>query len=130
MSKYLVDAWAWIEYLRGSEAGLKVKEKVEGELEILTHVVTLAEVVSKVKREGMDAEVAWKSVTTLSKIVLVDEVDSKEAGLLHAILKSQRASFSLADAFLLHAARKTGVKILTGDPDFRGISEAIMIWKS
>ncbi len=51
MTRYLIDSWAWIEYLKGSSVGRKVKEEVENDSnDIFTHVVSLAEITSKVKR--------------------------------------------------------------------------------
>lgn len=36
-------------------------------------------------------------------------------------------NFSLADAIVLNAARKLRARILTGDPDFKSIDEAVML---
>ncbi len=96
---------------------------------MLTHVVSISEIISKVQREGKDVEVAWRAITTSSKIVRIDEEDAKTAGITHAETKKRRPNFSLADAFVLSAARKLHTKILTGDPDFEGIPEAVMLHK-
>jgi predicted nucleic acid-binding protein len=51
--KYVIDAYAWIEYLIGSRADEKVKSVLEEEgNEIFTCAVTIAGVVSKTAREG------------------------------------------------------------------------------
>jgi hypothetical protein len=42
-------------------------------------------------------------------------------------MKSKNKNFGLADSFVLHAARKIGGRVLTGDPDFRGVKDAIML---
>ena len=47
-----------------------------------------------------------------------------EAGLLHARVRKGSPNFSLGDAFVLQLARKPRGKVMTGDPDFRGIREA------
>jgi predicted nucleic acid-binding protein len=83
--------------------------------------------VSKEKRRKKDPETAWRAVTSLTKVLQIDESDSKAAGLLHAEIKSKKKNFGLADSFVLHAARKIGGRVLTGDPDFVGIAEAIII---
>ena len=127
MTRFVIDSWAWVEYLRGSEAGQKVRKAVEREEEFITHVVTIAEIASKFARERMDVDGAWRAITTLSKIEGLDETDAKDAGLLHASVKEKRSNFSLADAFVLHTARKMNAKVLTGDPDFRGMDEALML---
>ena len=49
MINYVIDAYAWIEYLIGSESGAKVHIILETESrEIFTCAVTVAEVISKV----------------------------------------------------------------------------------
>jgi predicted nucleic acid-binding protein len=127
MTSYVVDAWAWVEYLRGSEVGQLVKREFELGSEILTSVISMAEVISKFRREGLDAESAWQAVTSLSKTVPVKENDAKEAGIIHATTKKVTPNFSLGDAFVLQTARKQGCRILTGDPDFKRVKEARML---
>ncbi len=128
MTRYLIDSWAWIEYLQGSSVGRRVKEEVENDSnEIFTHVVSLAEITSKVKRKGLDVEIPWSAVTMNSKISYVDESDAKKAGLLHAKTKSTIPNFSLGDAFVLAAARELDAKVLTGDPDFETIGGAVLL---
>ncbi len=127
MSKLLLDSWAWVEYLRGAERGQKVRDHIERSSDIQTHLVTIAELTSKLKRENMDPELAWRAVTSVSRVVIPNPIDAKNVGLLHAEMKAKRPNFSLADAFVLHGARKLKGRVLTGNPDFQGLPEAIMI---
>jgi len=114
--------------LDGSKPGAKVRDVILDERNsIYTHVVSVAEIASKEKRRNKDPETAWKALTNLSKILQIDESDSKEVGLLHALLRSRNKNFGLADSFVLYSARKMGGRVLTGDPDFRGIADAILI---
>lgn len=119
MTEYLIDAYAWIEYLEGSIQGEKVKKILETHT-CSTSAVTLAEVVSKAKRTNKDPEIAFDSVILNSKVLLVTEEVAKRAGILHAEMKAKDKTFGLADAFLL-AQRTRKQKILTGDPHFRNI---------
>ena len=128
MARVVVDSWAWMEYFEGSSVGRRIRDKIIDERnEIFTHVVSIAEIISKVRRREKDVDTAWKAITTLSRIINLDEIDSKETGLLHAKIKSHNPNFGLADAFVLSAARKLEAKVLTGDPDFKGINDAILI---
>src|SRR5437867_11853908 len=95
--------------------------------EIFTHVVSLAEIISKVRRREKDTDAAWSAIMTNSKIFALSEKDSRDAGLLHAKVKSKHSSFGLADAFVLSAARKLGAKVLTADPHFANIEDAVML---
>jgi len=127
--RYVIDAYAWIEYLIGSRAGEKVKAVLEGEDNVIyTCAVTVAEVISKTAREGRDFEAAYDILLSDSQVVNVDEEASKEAGVLHSEMRKTRRDFGLADAYVLAVARRMKSKILTGDVHFRGVREAVMIW--
>ena len=127
MTKYVIDAYAWIEYLDGTHAGCKVSEILENNDDIFTCAVTLGEVVSKVARMDKDAKVAYDVLTGNSQLVVVDEELSLQAGLLHCKMRKTAKDFGLADAYVLATARRLESKILTGDPHFKRLKEAIMI---
>ena len=128
MSRYVIDAYAWIEYLIGSEIGIKVNEILEQEnVEVYTCAVTVAEVISKVAREKQDVEKAYDLLVSNSQIVNADEELSKNTGVLHAEMRQTEKDFGLADAYVLATARKLKSKVLTGDPHFKHLKEAVMI---
>lgn len=128
MTRFIVDSWAWMEYLQGSPAGAKLRDHLnDASNDFLTHAVTLAEIVSKVRRRGKDPDMAWKVITSNSKILSAGVSDAMDAGLLHAEIKSKNSNFSLADALVLSSSKKMGAKVLTGDPDFKGLPGAVMI---
>jgi len=126
--RYIIDAYAWIEYLIGSKAGEKVKSVLEEEnSEIYTCAVTVAEAVNKTAREGRDFETAYDILLSNSQVVNVDEEVSKEAGLLHSEMRKTKKDFGLADAYVLAIARRINSKVLTRDFHFRGVKEAVLI---
>jgi predicted nucleic acid-binding protein len=128
MDKYVIDAYAWIEYLIGSKAGDKVRTVLEEENnEVYTCAVIVAEVVSKTAREGRDFEAAYDILLSNSQVVNVDEEVSKEAGVLHSEMRKTKRYFGLADAYVLAIARRIKSKVLTGDLHFKGVKEAILI---
>ena len=128
MTRYVIDAYAWIEYLIGSDTGAKVYAILEKETnETYTCAVTVAEVVSKVAREGKDIKVAYDVLLSNSKVINADEELSKDAGLVHAEVRKTEKDFGLADAYVLATARKLKSKVLTGDPHFKNMKEAILI---
>ena len=60
--KYIIDSSAWIEYLQGSIFGEKVREILMNNNEIYVINITISEVVSKIKREKSDFELAYKTI--------------------------------------------------------------------
>lgn len=128
MPKYVVDAYAWIEYFIKSEKGIKFGEVIESEEnEIFTSIITIAEVSSISKRENRDVELAYKTITNLSKIFFIGTELAKEAGILHAETRKKIKDFGMANVVVLLTARKLDAKILTDDPHFKGFKEAILI---
>jgi predicted nucleic acid-binding protein len=127
MTKHVIDAYAWIEYLDGSISGKKVVSILEKNDNVYTCAITLAEVVSKVARMGKDAKLAYDVLLSNSQIITVDEELSLQAALIHFEMRKTSKDFGLADAYVLATARKLKSKILTGDPHFEGGKEAIMI---
>jgi len=126
--KYVIDAYAWIEYLIGSKPGEKVKLVLEGKNnEIYTCAVTVAEVISKTAREGRNSQAAYDILVSNSQVVNIDEEVSKEAGVLHSEMRKTRRDFGLADAYVLVVARRIRSKVLTGDLHFKGVKEAVLI---
>lgn len=124
----MLDAWAWIEYLIGSEPGATVNGVLGKEgSEVYTCAVSLAEVISKTAREGRDVEAAYDMLLSNSQVINVDEKLSKHAGLLHAEMRQTDKDFGLADAYVLATAKKLKSKILTGDLHFRNVKEAVLI---
>jgi len=64
---------------------------------------------------------------TNSDIIDVDDQLSKETGIIRTEMRKTKKDFGLADAYILATARKLKTKIVSGDPHFRGIKEAILI---
>lgn len=128
MNKYIIDAWAWIEYFRGSEYGLKINDILEDPTtDVYTCAITIAEVISKTAREGRDAEAAYDMLLSNSQIIKADEQISKETGLVHSKMRQTRKDFGLADAFVLATSNMLDAKIITGDPHFKGLRNTLLI---
>jgi predicted nucleic acid-binding protein len=128
LSKYIVDAWAWIEYFRGTEYGAKLNDILEDPTtDIYTCAITVAEIISKTARENRDVEAAYNMLLSNSQIIKLDEQISKQAGLFHSEMRQTSKDFGIADAFVLAAAKKVEAKIITGDPHFNGLKNVIMI---
>ena len=89
--------------------------------------MTIAEVVSKVARKSMNVKTAYDVLLNNSQVVNADEEISLEAGLLHFEMRKTMKDFGLADAYVLATARKLKAKVLTGDPHFKNMKEAVLI---
>ncbi len=128
MGTYVIDAYAWVEYFNGTALGEKVRVLVENQQnKIVTNIVTLAELSSSYHRGGLNFDAEEKSLLSLSTLYHPDASFAVEAGRLHAELRKTRKHIGLADTFVLLTARKCTATIVTGDEDFRGLKEVLMI---
>ena len=128
MTKYIIDSYAWIEYLDGTDKGEKVKAVLSNEKnECYIIGLVFAEVVSKAKRRGGNWSIAAKAIKTMSQLLPMDFELSENAALIHAEKKQTMKDFSLTDAFVLAASKHLNAKILTGDEHFRKVKEAIFV---
>lgn len=128
MTKFVVDAYAWIEYLDGSEKGKRFANFIENDSnESFTSSATVGEVISKILRKNNDIKIALNHINNFSLVVDVTQEISILAGQIHFEAKRKSKDFGMLDAFVAATARKIGAKILTGDNDFKGFKEAIII---
>ena len=97
----------------------------EGEIFSLSLII--AEVISKIKRSGKDFNLAYKIITSNSKVLEISPQIAKESGLLHAEIKKNKANFGLIDAIILVSARMLKANLVTQDGHFKGFKEAILI---
>ena len=119
--KYLIDSSAWIEYLNGSNLGKEVSTLLSDNNEIYVIPLIIAEVVSKVKRNSSDAELAYDAIIKNAKIFETTPKTAKEAGLLHTLTKKKVGNFSLADALIICSARVLKAKIISKDSHLKSL---------
>ncbi len=127
-SAFVLDAYAWVEYLDGSPRGRKVQDIIEDERSrVYTCAVTIAEVVSKFIRREKDPKVAYDAITSNSIIINIDQEISRLAGEKHAEVRKRVKDFGLADAYVLVCSNVQQATILTGDSHFTGMPKTMFI---
>lgn len=127
-NRILFDAYAWIEYFRGSEEGKSVKKFIESDAEILTPTIVLAELSDKYRRIGKEKE--WEEdrreiVELRSQIVPLTPDTADEAGAIKNEMREEYEDYPLADGIITSIARESECKILTGDRHMRGLKKTI-----
>ncbi len=128
LTKFVIDSWAWIEYFTGSESGKKAKTIIENpENHIITHWINISEVVSISKRKEKDYKTISETLLSISEIFVGDNDFAVFVGQKHAEIKAKIKDFGLIDACVLATAEKTGAKIITGDPHFKGMKNVVML---
>ena len=133
--KIVIDTYAWIELLIGSEKGKKVKELIENAQEAYTPSIVLAETARKFLREGIDQKTIsmWLEIVTAASVITqIDSDTSLEAAKCYLELAkkakvSKQNTPSLFDAIVQATARINQCQILTGDEHFKTLPETIWI---
>ena len=75
MTRFIIDAYAWIEYLEGSDKGRKVTKIIEGERnDVFTSSATLAEITSKFLRTNKDPKIALIAINNISSIMIYPSI--------------------------------------------------------
>ncbi|MFH1054033.1 MAG: PIN domain-containing protein [Candidatus Woesearchaeota archaeon] len=116
------DSSAWVEYLMGTDKGLKVKKIIDNNDLIYTPSICLAEIKSFHSKNG----IGWKEninfIMMRSKIVPLDTDDS----LLSADIKKD-FNLHLSDAIIYSTSIILNLPLLTKDSHFKGLRNIIMI---
>ncbi|MEX0569157.1 MAG: PIN domain-containing protein, partial [Candidatus Njordarchaeota archaeon] len=69
------DSYAWIEFFLGSEKGAKVKELMEGDEDIITPTIVLAEIANKYYREGEEEKIVMERISIIRDASTVRYID-------------------------------------------------------
>lgn len=125
--KYLIDAHSWIEYLNGSSIGQRVNDIIESDNEIYAMTITIAEVVSKLKRKNENSEVAYNSIIKNASIIDPTPRVAREAGLLHAEKRKEMPQFGIVDAMIIITAKELQATIVTSDRHFKDVPHALIL---
>jgi predicted nucleic acid-binding protein len=125
---FIADAYAWVEYFRGSEKGKRAAGILDDpKKEILTLERTLAEVKCWALRERKPFDDLYVIIRRNSRIVHSTVEDWLRASELRFEIRRTVPGFGLMDALLLAAAERSGSRVLTGDAHFRKISNVVFL---
>ncbi|MEM2941182.1 MAG: type II toxin-antitoxin system VapC family toxin [Thermoproteota archaeon] len=132
--EYVIDAYAWIEYFRGSKPGEEAKHYIEEE-NSATPTIVIAELSRKLLKEvergvetveGRRAKLEF--VGTVTETVDLSRDIAELSGEIDIERKNRVSNWGLADSIILATARKSNAKVVTGDKHFADLkNEAIMI---
>ena len=120
----LIDSWGWIEYWKGGKLSEKVASYIDGEEEMVVSAINLAEVYLWVSRT-YDETIAGGKVATVEKRCHVIPVERDTA--LEAAKIKGKEKLGFADGLILATARQVGGKVVTGDPDMKGLRDVVFL---
>jgi len=131
--RYVIDAYAWIEYFRASKFGEVAKRYIESE-DSATPTIVVSEISRKLLREiefGNETREGrlkrLEFIRATSQIVDLDFEIGAEAGEIDLGMKKKVKGWGLADSIVLCTARNAKGNVITGDEHFRGLEETVFI---
>ena len=124
--KIVIDTYAWIEYFRGSDEGLKAKKFIEDDFELFTPSIVIAELSDKYRREDItEWEIRKRYIKLKTKMLYLDENVADKAGELKQELKKKYKDAGLADAIVFAHSLDVEARILTGDKHLKNLKHSI-----
>ena len=131
--RYVIDAYAWLEYFRASKSGEVAKKYIESE-DSATPTIVVSEISRKLLREiqlGNETRAGrlkrLEFIRATSQIVDLDFEIAAEAGEIDLDMKKKVKGWGLADSIILCTARTAQGKVISGDEHFQGLEETIFI---
>ncbi|MCI4351820.1 MAG: PIN domain-containing protein [Thermoplasmata archaeon] len=130
-----IDSFAWVEMIRGSRRGTESRRLLGQADACWTPAIVLAEVAHWCLREGLDERSVRRELRGMGESSNIVPIDPELAiGAARATIELRgraRAQHlpvpGLGDGLVLATARRTGSRVLTGDPHFRGLPDALWL---
>lgn len=120
MVDYILDSYAWIEYLIGSKKGEVLKKHfLNEENNFFTVECCLAEIKGWAIKSKLDFEKYYKIIKANSEILELNEEDWIKAAEEKAEQRKTEKDFGLIDAVILVKQKELNCKIVSGDKHFR-----------
>ncbi len=132
-SNYVIDTYAWVEYLLGSKAGTKARKYIE-EGPGLTPSIVLAELrkwflreIETRRRTEREMSSHFAFVESVTEVVSLDGTLALKAGELDFLMKKRIKDWPLADSIIYATAKSRAAQVVSGDPHFSSLDDVIFI---
>lgn len=126
-SKILFDSYAWIEFFLGSSKGETVSAYLS-QADCHTPLIVIAELSAKYARLPL---ALWNErlafIQSQTEVIPLTLEIASEAGRTRQKMREERPRFGLADAIIYETAKAHNLSVLSGDPHFKGLQEAIFL---
>ncbi len=132
-SNYVIDTYAWVEYLLGSKAGMKARKYIE-EGPGLTPSIVLAELrkwylreIEAGRRTEREMSNYFTFVDSVTESVSLDGTLALKAGEIDFLMKKRIKDWPLADSIIYATAKSRGAQVVSVDPHFSSLDDVIFI---
>ena len=123
---FVLDSFALVEYFLGSHRGEKVKSFIESK-KCATPTIVIAELSAKYSNDKTDFTDKLKFMKFHTKVISLTDEIAELAGRIKTNQRKTKKDFGLADSIIYATALLNNSRVISGDPHFGDIKEAIMI---
>jgi len=127
--RYVLDSYAWVEYIIGTRMGRFVQSFLEMAEQCYTPSIVIAELSTKFERENKQKEweMFFKFIKNKSSIVPLDSNLANQSGKMKIELREKEKTIGLADAIIYQTAINLNASLITGDKHFEDFPEIIYL---
>ena len=132
-SSFVMDTYAWVEYLLGSKAGAKARSYIESG-KALTPSVVLTELrrwflreIEEGRRIEREMKAYFDFVESTAEVVSLDADLALRAGETDFMMKKRIKNWPLADSIVYATAESRAAQVVSGDPHFRDLADVVFI---
>ncbi len=123
-SKYIIDAYAWVEYILGTSKGADVRKIISNNANVIfTLESTFCEVKDWCLREGYYFNIVFPKMRQDTLEVPISLENWIRAAEIKFEQRKSKKDFGLLDALLLAYQEQSNGIIVTGDPHFKGLKK-------
>jgi predicted nucleic acid-binding protein len=122
---FVIDTWVWDEYYLGEDS--RVSEYIKNDsIDLFISTITLTEIIKFLHQNHEDSENISHVISKIGIRSLVIPV-TEDIAILAGEFRNEGFKGGIADTIILATARSGGHKVVTGDPHFKAISDAVFI---
>ena len=122
---FVIDTWVWVEYYLGEDS--RVNEYIENDsVDLFTSTISLTEMIKFLYQNGENPETIRTVVSEIGVRSLVLPV-TESIAILAGEFQNEGFKGGIADTIILATARSGGHSVVTGDPHFRDLADAVFI---
>ncbi len=123
--KFILDTYAWIELFNGTEKGKRVFDIINNH-SCASSLLVFFELSDKCFRDNLDFELYKKYILTKVGIIPLSLSLADTVGANKSVLRKIDTNISLADSIHYTTARENNAIFVTGDSDFKNVSESVL----
>ncbi len=131
--EFVIDTYAWVEYLIGSKSGKISKEYIDGGHSFTPSIVIVElrkwylREIEAGRRSEQEMQKHFAFIESVSQVVPLDMALSLEAGQIDFLMKKRIRNWPIADSVVYATGRSRRAQVISGDPHFKGLEGVIFI---